>query len=252
MSLMLALFPFVLFIVALAGSLSEGIETQKLTDLLFSAWPPEIANPLIQEINNVLRADTAGLMTLGGALALYFASNGVEAIRVAINAAYRDEDTRPFWKNRIVSLTFVLLGSAVIVLGLTLSVGLPAYVYFIADAFPNAVADWMNNLFLQRAIPILLLVFAVFAFHIWLPDKRRRVSQVWPGVLVTIVLWIVAVSGFSYYLSTFANYSATYAGLAGAMTALIFLYLLGLILIYGAEVNGVLSSRARELADASG
>ncbi|MEX0340459.1 MAG: YihY/virulence factor BrkB family protein [Arenibacterium sp.] len=240
MSLMLALFPFVLFVVALAGELSSGFDPDELTDLLFSAWPPEVSQPLIREISAVLAADNTSLMTVGGMLALYFASNGVEAVRVAINAAYRDEDSRPFWRNRLISLVFVALGSAVIVLGLTLGLGLPTYLRYLPDTVPEALSRWMSNGFLQRAVPGILLIFAVSAFHIWLPARRRALSVIWPGVALTIVLWIIAVSGFSRYIASFADYSATYAGLAGAMSALIFLYLLAAILILGAEFNGVL------------
>lgn len=243
MSLMLALFPFVLFVVALAGELSSGVDTKELTDFLFSAWPPEVAQPLIREINAVLAANHSSLMTVGGMLALYFASNGVEAVRAAINAAYRGEDTRPFWRNRLISLIFVVLGSVAIVLGLTLGVGVPALQKYLPEFLPDAFTAWFGNGLLQRAVPAVLLVFAVSAFHVWLPAQRRALSGIWPGVALTISLWIIAASAFSRYLSTFANYSATYAGLAGAMSALIFLYLMAAILILGAEFNGVLERR---------
>lgn len=64
--------------------------------------------------------------------------------------------------------------------------------------------------------------------------------QVLPGVVLTLLLWGAAGWGFSIYIARFATYSATYAGLAGAMSALIFLYLMSAILILGAEFNGAL------------
>ena len=60
--------------------------------------------------------------------------------------------------------------------------------------------------------------------------------------MVTLLLWWAAGTGFALYVSSFASYSATYAGLAGAMAALIFLYLNAAILILGAEINGVLQT----------
>ncbi len=82
-----------------------------------------------------------------------------------------------------------------------------------------------------------LLIFVVFACHYWLPGHRRPVSAIWPGILLTLVLWVVVAKLFSLYLKSFATYSATYAGLAGIMTALFFLYLMALI--FGAEYNSV-------------
>jgi membrane protein len=66
-------------------------------------------------------------------------------------------------------------------------------------------------------------------------------ARLWPGILLTLVLWILVASGFTFYLESFANYTATYAGLAGIMTALIFLYLMAVILIFGAEYNSALT-----------
>jgi membrane protein len=84
-----------------------------------------------------------------------------------------------------------------------------------------------------------LLKFVVFSCHRWLPG-RRQLARIWPGIVLTLVLWIIAASGFSLYLESFASYSRTYAGLAGIMTALIFLYLMAAILIFGAEYNSAL------------
>jgi len=244
MSLMLALFPFVLFVVAMAGALFDGVNTEALFDLLFGAWPPEIATPLEREIRAVLTAQSTGLMTLGGGLALYFASNGIEAIRVAISSAYDDVHARPFWANRLISLVFVIAGSVFILVGLTLRIGLPAYVYVLTDVMPDvmpdAVGDWMNNMALQRFVPLLLVIAGVLAIHLWLPARRRALRQIWPGVGLSLILWFLAIWAFSLYVSQVANYSATYAGLAGAMSALIFLYLMAAILILGAEFNAAL------------
>lgn len=80
----------------------------------------------------------------------------------------------------------------------------------------------------------------MIACHRWLPGYPRPISRVWPGILMTLILWILVATGFSLYLETFATYSATYAGLAGIMTALIFLYLMAMIFIFGAEYNSVL------------
>lgn len=247
MSLMLALFPFALFVVALAGALSSDLNTEQLVGVVLSLWPDTIAEPIATELRAVLTTDSVRLMTLGGVLALYFASNGVDAVRLAITRAYRDEDPRPFWKTRGLCLMFVLVFGAVTLTGLTVGLGVPAYFHFFAEAIPDPYGSFIENRVLKTAVTVGLLVLGVAACHIWLPGMRHRFGEIWPGVVLTILLWFAAVQGFSVYLAHFANYSATYAGLAGAMAALIFLYLMAAILILGAEFNGALI-RERHIA----
>ncbi|MHA6261804.1 YihY/virulence factor BrkB family protein [Arenibacterium sp. CAU 1754] len=240
MSMMLALFPFILFVVALAGALSRDVDVNELIEVVFGVWPDEIAAPIIEEIRAVLEADSLQLMTVGGVLAVYFASNGVDAVRLAISRAYRESDPRPFWKTRGLAILFVLFGGAALILGVTIGLGLPAYFRFVAAAMPDALLTWTESVGLQTVVTLGTLTLAVAACHIFLPGLRYSLSVIWPGVVLTVVLWIGAVWGFSYYVAYFADYSATYAGLAGAMAALIFLYLMAAILILGAEFNGAL------------
>ena len=240
MSMMLALFPFVLFVVALAGALSRGVDINDLIELIFGLWPEEIAEPIVTEIRKVLAADSVRLMTIGGVLALWFASNGVEAVRVAISKAYRDTDPRPFWKTRLLSVCFVLVGGVAMILLLTLGVAMPAYVGFLGDAVPPALLGWTHSRWMTLLATVFILMVVVAACHIVLPGQHHRLRDVWPGVVLTVVMWFAAVWAFSIYVTSFASYSATYAGLAGAMAALIFLYMIAAILILGAEFNGVI------------
>ncbi len=243
MSIMLALFPFALFVVALAGVLAPQMDSDDLVALLFRSWPQEISTPLAREITAVLTASTLSLMTLGGALALWFASNGVDAVRIALGLAYRDHDPRPFWKTRLLCIAFVLIAGAASLAGLTINLGLPVYFAFFAEAMPDALAAWLENTVLQTTVTLGVLCLGVAACHIWLPGLSHGLRDIWPGVALTVLLWVAGVWGFGLYLGQFANYGATYAGLAGAMAGLIFLYLLAVILILGAEFNGALIRR---------
>ena len=125
MSLMLALFPFALFTVALAGALSHGYVTDELIDLIFGAWPQDVAQPIEAELRAVLDGAGSGVITLGGLLAVYFASNGVAAVRSAINQAYHDTDSWPFWKSHLFCLLLVILGGAGILIVTTVELVLP-------------------------------------------------------------------------------------------------------------------------------
>ena len=125
MSMMMALFPFVLFTVALAGALSQGYVRDELIELIFGAWPRDVADPIVSELRAVLEGSGTGVITLGGLLAIYFASNGVAAVRAAMIQAYHDHDSWPFWKARLLCLALVIVGGATILAIAAVEVILP-------------------------------------------------------------------------------------------------------------------------------
>lgn len=240
MSLMMALFPFVLFTVALAGALSQDYVTDELIDLLFGAWPKDVADPIVAELRAVLAGAGSGVITLGGLLAIYFASNGVAAVRAAMNQAYHDQDSWPFWKTRLLCLVLVILGGSAILVIATVEVVLPVYTKLVAEHTEAPVADWLSVDRLRWTFTVAVPAGTVLLAHLILPTRRHSLTQILPGVILTLVLWAAGGWAFSVYISQFATYSATYAGLAGAMAALIFLYLCSAMLILGAEYNGAL------------
>ncbi|RBW57857.1 YihY/virulence factor BrkB family protein [Ruegeria sp. A3M17] len=240
MSLMMALFPFVLFTVALAGSLSEGYVTDELIELVFGAWPKDVAGPIVAELRAVLQESGSGVITLGGLLAIFFASNGVMAVRAAMNQAYHDSDVWPFWKTRLLCLGLVIVGGVAILGIAAVEVVLPAYTQLVSEKTDVNVSDWLSVDRLRWTFTVAVPAGTVLLAHLILPTRRHKLMQILPGVVLTLALWAAGGWGFSIYIAQFASYSATYAGLAGVMAALIFLYLCAAILILGAEYNGAL------------
>lgn len=245
MSTLLALFPFLIFVVSFAGFFSGSVRGAEIVALTLEHWPPEIADPIARELDIVLSGANGGLLTVGIALAFFFASNGVEAVRVVLNRAYDETDERAVWKIRLQSFAFVLIFAVLLAACSVLLVIAPLYLAFIEVQSPMLYHSFFESEPLRYITTVLLLIFSVFACHYWLPVRRRRLRQIWPGIAMTIVFWGVAVKLFSLYLEMFANFGATYAGLAGVMTALVFLYVMAAILIFGAEFNAALENSKR-------
>lgn len=237
MSLMIAVFPLLVFTTALSGFLSSDNDVKGIIQLVFDYWPDEIAEPIVREIGVVIQHRSAGFLTLSIVLALFFASNGIEAVRTALNRAYRDHDARSFLKQRLQSLIFVLVLAVLLYVISVLLIFAPLYYFFEQVSSTSIYHRFFQSGSIRLSAAFTLLAFVVFACHYWLPGHRRPVSAIWPGIVLTLVLWVVAAELFSLYLKFFATYSATYAGLAGIMTALIFLYLMAVVLIFGAEYN---------------
>ncbi len=245
MAMMLALFPFTASVISVASILATNVESQAIVDLIFGTWPEAVAEPILGEINAVASQSGGGTLTVGLLLAVFFASNGVDAIRLAITEAYHDTDDRPIWTTRFLSLAFVMAGGLILVSVSALQVGLPLYLSHSGGESFSGVTRLLVSDTYRALLTLALLTFAVLACHRWLPGHAKPVRVLLPGVGLTLILWIIAGYGFSYYLANLADYSVTYAGLAGVMATMIFLNLMAAIFILGAEFNGCLMDQAQ-------
>ncbi|MFK0166809.1 YihY/virulence factor BrkB family protein [Rhizobium sp. NPDC090279] len=248
LSTLLAVFPFLIFGTALASFLGASQFSSTAVHLIFDTWPEAIAKPLADQVVQVLTIPRGGLLTISVLAAAYFASNGVEALRISLNRAYRVLETRPWYFNRLASLGYVLIAVLIFAILSILLVAVPLALNYTRQWLP-ALADILEIVFSWRIYgTIFLLLAGLMILHLWLAAGRRRLLDVIPGVVLTLVFWSVGALLFAYYLSTFANYTATYAGLASVMIVLIFLYMLAVIFIMGAEINAALMKfRVRRL-----
>jgi membrane protein len=161
-------------------------------------------------------------------------------VRTALNRAYRSGEARSFIFRRGQSLIFVAIGAAASLTLAFLGVLGPRTFARLADYVPALVPFEASFSFVRIAVTSVLLVAVLAAAHLWLPQNRPPAGRLWPGVVATLVLWLIAARIFAAYLGRFANYTATYAGLASVVTAIFFLYLIALIMIFGAEFNAAL------------
>ncbi|MCL6708669.1 YihY/virulence factor BrkB family protein [Pseudomonas sp. R2.Fl] len=240
LSALLAVFPFLIFGTALAGFLGADQFSDTAIHLIFDTWPAVIAKPLSDELLNVLTMPRGGLLTVSVLAAAYFASNGVEALRAGLNRAYRVTETRPWYITRLISLGFMLGAVVVFAVVSVLLVAVPVALAFAERWFPW-MKDWLAAVAGWRVSgTVALLVVGLLLSHLGLPAGRRRLIDVLPGVVLTLLLWMVGALIFTSYLSSFANYAATYAGLASIMIVIVFLYMIGVIFLIGAEFNAAL------------
>ena len=243
LSALMAVFPFLIFVAALAGFIGEADLASRVAALIFDTWPKEVAEPIADDVQNVLRQPHSGLLTVSVAVTIYLASNGVEAVRTALNRAYRVRETRSFFYLRAQSLLFVVGGAVVTLVFAFLGVLGPLIFDWIARHVPEIMQFQTTFLFARLIVTGLMLAMFLVAAHLWLPTSRPPAISLWPGIVVTLTLWLLTAWIFGYYLQRFADYAAYYAGLASVVTAIYFMYLVALIMIFGAELNAALARR---------
>src|ERR1700677_2132882 len=246
LSVLLAVFPFLIVVTAIAGFVGSSNLADEVARLMFAVWPQQVATPIAAQIHNVLTTAHGGVLTLGAVFSVYFASSGVESLRIGLNRAYGLQETRGWWLLRLESIGYVLV-SALALLVLAFLVVLGPLVFKAAAKY----APWIEPLeahydVARFRIGSLVLAVALFILHMWLPAGRRGLGKVWPGIAATLVLWLACGFAFGHYLADFAyTYVTYYAGLASAMIALVFLYYSAWIFVYGGELNAAIA-RVRE------
>jgi membrane protein len=242
MSALMALFPFLIVVTALAGFFFGSKDlADEAARLLLQAWPEQVATPIAQDISGVLIGARGDVLTFGALFALYFASSGVESLRVGLNRAYDLTEPRPWWLLRLESIGFVLVG-AVAILAFSFLVVLAPFIWAKLEQYIPTLAPFRQTVaFARYAVAAVVLVVALTILHRWLPAGHRRgFADVAPGIVATLLLWLITGAAFGRYLAEYAfRYVSMYAGLASAMIALIFLYACASIFIYGGELNSV-------------
>jgi len=253
LSTLMSLFPFLIFVTALTGFVYGSEElAEKVAQILLEAWPEEVAGPISSEISNVLTRAHGSVLTFGAVLALYFSSSGIESLRIGLNRAYNETEMRPWWLLRLESIAYVLVG-AVSLSALAFLIVLAPLILRTAMRYLPGLAGVENTItFLRFVVASAVLVLALVIVHKWLPYGRRRLSEIAPGIAVTLLLWLVTGHAFARCLAEFSGaYVTTYAGLASAMVALVFLYWSAGIFVYGGELNQAIRRAGRTKTDLS-
>ncbi len=240
LSALLALFPFLIFATSLASFLGAQAFADTAVHLVFDTWPDEIAEPIAREVTSVLTVQRGDVLTFGILIAAYFASNGIEALRVGLNRAYRVIETRSIFVLRAQSLGFVVVATLGFVVVSALLVFAPIAVGIAEQRLPW-IRPYTGTITVWRfLIAVVVIVAALIAVHMWLPAGRRRFRDIVPGLIFTLVFWVAGSSAFAAYLGRFSSYASTYAGLASLMIALVFLYMISAIFIIGGELNAAI------------
>jgi membrane protein len=242
LSALMALFPFLIVLTSLAGFFGSKELADQAAGLMLQIWPKQVAASLSGEIHDVLTTTRGDALTIGAVLAVYFASNGVEALRVALNRAYSVIETRRWYWLRLESIGYTLIAAFTALAMAFLIVLGPLIIEAARRHIPLIVESNEQLLSVARyGVTITALIVALFILHLWVPAGRRGFLQILPGITFTMVASLVSGVVFGQYLARFANnYVTMYAGLASVIIALVFLYFIAAIFVYGGELNAAI------------
>ena len=238
-----SIFPFLIFLTALSGFFGNDHLAEGVVSYLLSVAPEQLVKPLVPEIRSILTTPRTGLLSLSAALTIWSAMGGVDSVRVGLNRAYDLREHRTTWWLYLQNVLFII-GSAIFLLAFAVLIVLaPVVITAIEARAPGFRQSFTTLDQLRYPVAILMLTAGVLLCHKILPAKHLNILDVRPGVVLTVITWVLLSSAFSIYLVNFNTFASTYASLSGLFAAMFFLYLSALVLILGGEVNRVLEVR---------
>src|SRR5262245_26132418 len=189
LSALMALFPFLIVVTALAATFFGSKQlADEVARILLETWPSEVAGPIAAEIHNVLTTTRGDVLTIGVAFAVYFASGGIESLRIALNRAYGMTETRNWLLLRIESILYVLVGAvALLALAFLIVLGPLTFATAVKHMPWLAALEW-NFTVARYTTASLALSIALVIAHKWLPAGQRRFGEIIVGIVATLAL----------------------------------------------------------------
>lgn len=232
-----ALFPFLIFLIALLGFLHIPQFFTWLLEQAQSAFPPDAYQRIADVVTQIQNQPRGGLLSFGIVAALWSASSGVRALMNALNVAYDVEETRPLWKRYVLSIVYTVGFTVLLIAAAGLMLLGPQGMQWLADH--AGLSGLFVTLWTWLRIPVLAVILTIVAALVYYvaPNIKQPFRVITPGAVMAVLIWLIASVGFSLYVSNMANYSATYGSLGGIVVMLFYFFLTAAVLLLGAEVN---------------
>ena len=242
---LLSFFPFLIFLVALAGIVLDDPESAVRSLISRSAGflPQEAVELLVAYLDRTLRGAGPSVLLFGVVTTLWMGSAASIAITKAANRAYGLTETRPFWKLRGTSVLLAL--------GFTLLMATLSLVVFEVETFVRD-PGWTSGPLLavwgvaRWALAFIVVTAALSVLYYLAPDARLPFAWITPGGFAATVLMFAASAALSFYASRLGNYDQVYGPLGAVIVFMLWLYAMGLMVLVGVEVNAVLARRVED------
>lgn len=238
--LMFALFPFLFFLVTLMAYLPIHGAVQDLLNQVEVLMPASAFRMVNKHLNVLITQPRPKLLTVGLLTTVYSASRGVDAMRGALNRAYRVTESRPFFQTQVTAIGVTLVGTGLLLLscaGLVLGGRLG---FWIANHFhvgTQYLAVWS---YLRWPCTAAVVMMAAGMAYSLLPDVKQQLRFVWPGSLAASLFWMAAMGGMTFYYGHFGHLNAAYGSIGGVVLLLTWFYLSSVIFLMGGLLNVIL------------
>jgi membrane protein len=233
----LALFPAILFVLALASF----FPLSNLTDDLGRSLAPFVSAQVLELIQDQMRRlannENGGLLTMGVVGALWSSSAAIVSIAGALNRAYDIDEGRPWWKVRLTAISLTMGVAVMVLVAITLVLAGPSLAESIGRATGLGNVFQWTWLILQWPLVFALVATAIGLLYYFGPDADQDWVWITPGAVAATLLWLIASLLFKVYIANFTDYTGSYGTVGGVIVLLLWFYVSGLAILAGAELN---------------
>jgi len=246
---LLSLFPVLLVGFAILGSVTKDAgHRNAVLGFILQYFPSQFDFISLQL--DEFRNNSAGLGVVG-TIALVWGALGVfGAISTAVNYAWRVEVRRGFWKHKLVS--FLMFGVAELVLLIALllvsasELAGARWFAVVVARFPGLLA--LRSLTVRNATTLLFILVVALVYY-FVPNTKVRFRDVWPGAIVTGLLWKGVLVAFSWYVRDMSRFTRVNGSIAVVVVFLVWVYTQAVILLYGVEFTAAYARLGRQAAE---
>ena len=233
----LALFPAILFLLALASFFSLSNVTDDVARSLGPFVSPQVLDLIQQQMQRLANNENGGLLTFGVAGALWSSSAAIVSIVGALNRAYDIEEARPWWKVRLIAIGLTLAVAVIVIIALSLVLVGPSLATKLGQVTGlGAPFEW-TWLVLQWPLVFGMIAIAIGLIYYFGPDAEQDWAWITPGAIAGTVLWLIVSLLFKLYVANFTDYEGTYGMVGAVIVVLLWFYVSGIAILTGAELN---------------
>ena len=240
-----ALFPMIFFLMAVLGLFAQSHDLQSSLLNYTARFMPGDAYRLVQKTLQEITSHSSGLkLVFGLALALWSGAGGVISIMDALNRCYHVKDSRAWWKQRLISIALTATISALIIVALAIVLYGGDIANFVGGHVGLSTVSVMAWRIVQWPIALFFVVLSFALLYYWGPDTEQKWQWITPGSLIGVLTWIGASLLFRVYLHFFNSYSKSYGSLGAVIVLLLWLYISGVAILLGGEINSEIENAA--------
>jgi membrane protein len=239
-----SLFPFLFFLATLTAYIpyvrnSIGTVLARAQQIM----PPEAMELIDKHVGKLIHQTRPRLLTIGLLITVYSASRGVDAVRKALNLAYRVKESRPFWQTELIAFGVTIGGALLVLIGVSVLIAGGAGGLWLARHFGVTTAYIAVWGWLRWPVTLAAIFSCAALAYTFLPNVDHQFKFITPGALIGTTAWLLATIAFAEYAAHFGSYNATYGSIGGVIVLMTWFYISGFIFLMGGEVNAIWEER---------